>query len=143
VKQGDFRSGPSTEWGSGSHSSFGAGIGFEELSEAGAEFAVEDGAANLEQEISTAPGPTHLLGFGHTAVDQEVGGCFGRRGANPQTGAMTFSVVDQPSALIGEIAVDLASSSCWAGAESWTSLMANRDAAGYAACSMPQTSCHA
>ena len=32
--------GPSTEWGSGSHSRFGAGIGFEELSEAGAEFAV-------------------------------------------------------------------------------------------------------
>jgi hypothetical protein len=40
------------DWGSGSHSRFGAGIGFEELSEA--EFTVEDGAANLEQEISAA-----------------------------------------------------------------------------------------
>src|SRR3954466_1391936 len=98
---------PSMEWGSGSHSRFGAGIGFEELSEAGAEFAVEDGAADLEQEISTASGPAHLLGFGHAAVDQEVGGCFGRRGADPQTGAMTLGVVDQPSTLAGQIAVDL------------------------------------
>src|SRR5512132_2034515 len=32
-----------------------------------------------------------------------------------------------------------ASSSCWAGAEDWTSLPANRGAVGYAACSMPQT----
>src|SRR6187455_2138208 len=34
-------------------------------------------------------------------------------------------------------------STCWAGAESWTSLPANRGAAGYAACLMPQMSCHA
>ena len=36
-----------------------------------------------------------------------------------------------------------ASSTCWAGAESWTSLTENRAGAGYAACLMPQTSCHA
>ena len=36
-----------------------------------------------------------------------------------------------------------ASSSCWAGAEGWASLTANRAGAGYAACLMPQTSCHA
>ena len=103
-----FLAGPSTEWGSGSDSRLGAGIGFEELSEAGAEFAVEDGAANLEQEIGAAAGPSHLLGFVHAAVDQEVGGAFGERRADPQTGTMAFSIVDQPSALAGQIAVDLA-----------------------------------
>jgi class 3 adenylate cyclase len=36
-----------------------------------------------------------------------------------------------------------ASSTCWARAEGWTSLPANRGAVGYAACLMPQTSCHA
>ena len=34
-------------------------------------------------------------------------------------------------------------STCWERAESWTSLPANRGAAGYAACLIPQTSCHA
>ena len=43
------------DWGSSSHSHFGAGIDFEELSEAGAELAVEDGAADLEQEIGAPP----------------------------------------------------------------------------------------
>jgi len=100
--------GPSREWGSGSHSRFGAGIGFEELSEAGAEFAVEDGAADLEQEISTASGPAHLLLLVHASVDQEVGSTFDDRGADPQAGAMTLGVVDQPSTLAGQIAVDLA-----------------------------------
>src|SRR3954469_8159520 len=52
-------SGPSTEWGSSSHSHFGPGTGFEELSEAGAEFTVEDGA--LEQEIGPASRPAHVL----------------------------------------------------------------------------------
>ena len=36
-----------------------------------------------------------------------------------------------------------ASSSCWAGAEGWTRLTANRSGAGYAASWMPPTSCHA
>jgi hypothetical protein len=36
-----------------------------------------------------------------------------------------------------------APSSCWARAESWTRLTANRAGSGYAACVMPQTSCHA
>src|SRR3954464_5852723 len=86
---------PSMEWGSGSHSRFGAGLGFEELAEAGAEFAVEDGA--LEQEISTASRPSHLLRLVQAAVDQEVGRCFGQGGADLQTGAMAFGTVDQPS----------------------------------------------
>jgi hypothetical protein len=40
----------------------------EHLAEAGPELAVEAGAANLEQEIGTAAGPAHLLGFGHLDV---------------------------------------------------------------------------
>ena len=98
------------DWGSGSDSRFGAEIflSFEKLSEAGAELAVEDGAADLEQEIGAAAGPPHLLGFVHAAVDQEVGGAFGDRRADPQTGAMAFGIVDQPGTLTGEIAVDLA-----------------------------------
>src|SRR5690349_24832491 len=83
------------DWGSGSDSRFGAEIdmSFEELAEAGIERAVEDGAADLEPEVSTAAGPSHRLRFVHALIDQEVGRCFGQRGADPQAGAMTFSVV--------------------------------------------------
>jgi hypothetical protein len=49
-----------------------------------------------------------LLGFGHAAVDQEVGGAFGERGTDPQTSTMTLGIVDQPGTLAGQIAVDLA-----------------------------------
>ena len=56
-----MKMGLSTEWGSSSHSHFGPGTGFEELSEAGAEFTVEDGAADLEQEIGPASRPAHVL----------------------------------------------------------------------------------
>ncbi len=61
------------------HGHIGNGIdfGFEELSEGGAELAVEDGATDLEQEIGAPAGPAHLLGFVHAAVDQEVGSAFG------------------------------------------------------------------
>ena len=59
----------------------------------------------MEQEIGAAAGLSHLLGFGHAAVDQEVGRTFGQRGADPQTGTMAFGIVDQPSALAGEITV--------------------------------------
>ena len=65
-------------------------------------------AAQLEQEIGAAAGPSHLLGFVHAAVDQEVGRTFGDRSADPQTGTMAFGIVDQPGALAGQIAVDLA-----------------------------------
>src|SRR5690242_12001513 len=102
--------GLSRHWGSGRYGQAGGGIGFriEELAEPGAELAVDDGAADLEQEIGAAAGPAHLLLLVHAAVDQEVGGAFGDRGADPLTGAMTLGIVDQPSALAGEIAVDLA-----------------------------------
>ena len=81
----------------------------EQLSEAGTELAVEDGTADLEQEIGAVAGPAHLLRFVHAAVDQEVGGAFGQRGADAEPGTMAFGVVDQPSALAGQIAVDLES----------------------------------
>jgi len=98
------------DWGSSSHSCFATGIGlsFEELSEGGAELAVDDGATDLEQEIGAPAGPSHLLGFVHAAVAQEVGGPFCYRSADPQTGTMAFGIVDQPGALAGQIAVDLA-----------------------------------
>ena len=64
---------------------------------AGSERAVE--ARALEQEIGAAAGVSHLLGFVHAAVDQEVGGAFRDRSADPQTGMMAFGIVDQPSAL--------------------------------------------
>ena len=48
--------GPSKDWGSSSHGHIGNGIdfSFEELSEGGAELAVEGGATDLEQEIGAA-----------------------------------------------------------------------------------------
>ena len=79
-----------------------------QLAEAGTELAVEAGATDVEQEIGAAAGPSHLLRFVHAAVDQEVGGAFGEQCADPQTGTMAFGIVDQPSALAGQIAVDLA-----------------------------------
>jgi hypothetical protein len=77
--------GPSRSWGSGSQNQVGERIGFgiEQLSEAGSERAVEGGAAELEQEIGAPAGPPHLLGFVHAAVDQEVGGPFRDRRADP------------------------------------------------------------
>ena len=56
-------SGLSRSWGSGSQNQVGERIGFgiEQLSEAGTELAVQDSAADLEQEVSTTTGPPHLL----------------------------------------------------------------------------------
>jgi hypothetical protein len=68
-----FSGGLPSDWGSGID-------GLEQLSEAGTELAVEAGATDLEQEIGAAARPSHLLGFGHAAVDQEVGGAFGEHG---------------------------------------------------------------
>src|SRR5688572_9944308 len=81
-------------WGSGNHSRLGVGTGFEEVTVAGAELAVEDGAADLEQEIGAASGPSHLLRLVRAAVDQEVGRGFGQGGADPQAGAMALGIVD-------------------------------------------------
>lgn len=39
-------------------------------------------------------------------LTRTLAGAFGQRGADAQTGAMAFGIVDQPSALVGQIAVD-------------------------------------
>jgi hypothetical protein len=57
--------GPSSEWGSGSYSQVGGGIGIEQLSGPEAELAVEEGAADLEQEIGTTAKPSHPLRLVH------------------------------------------------------------------------------
>ena len=46
--------------GVGNYSQVGGGIGIEQMSGPEAELAVEDGAADLEQEIGTAARPSHL-----------------------------------------------------------------------------------
>jgi hypothetical protein len=52
------------------------------LSEAGAERPIIDGAANLEQKARPSPRPAHLLRFVHPAVPQKIGGPFRDRGIN-------------------------------------------------------------
>ena len=79
--------------------------GLESLSEAGAERAIIDGAANLKQKIRPSPRPAHLLRFVHPAVHQKIGRPFGDRGADPQSGTVPLGVVDQPVALSGEITI--------------------------------------
>src|SRR6187431_2835412 len=87
--------------GSGSHRQVGhrIGVSFENLTGPRTKLTIDDSATNLEQEVSAAAGPSHLLGFVHATVDQEVGGAFGDRRADPQTGTVAFSIVDQPNAL--------------------------------------------
>ena len=38
--------------------------------------AIVDGTADLSSRLVTAAGPTHLLRFVHSSVDQEIGGAF-------------------------------------------------------------------
>src|SRR4051794_1201931 len=98
---------PSRSWGSGCDGRWRVRVvgGLEALPEAGAERAVVDGAADLEQPVGAAPGPAHLLRFGHPAVHQEVGRALGQRRADPQPGPVPLAVVDQPVALADEVAV--------------------------------------
>src|SRR4051812_34472652 len=82
------------DWGSGCGGDFGERVvrSEEALPEAGAERAVVDGAADLEQPIGTAPRPAHLLRFVHATIDEEVGRSLGQRRANPQPGPVPFAV---------------------------------------------------
>src|SRR5215218_11161498 len=75
------------------------------MAEAGAERAVVDGAANLEQQVGAAPGPAHLLRLGHAPVDQEVGSALGERRPDPQAGTPSYGIVDQIGALAAQVAV--------------------------------------
>src|SRR3954454_5948749 len=95
------------DWGSGCGGDCGERVvrGEEALPEAGAEHAVVDGAANLEQPIGATPRPAHLLRFVHATIDEEVGRPLGQRCANPQPGPVPFAIVDQPVALPDEVAV--------------------------------------
>src|SRR4051794_5308319 len=79
--------------------------GLEALPEAGAERAIVDGAADLQQPIGAAPRPAHLLRFAHPAVHQEVGRALGQRRTDPLSGSVPFAVVHQPIALADEIVV--------------------------------------
>ncbi len=67
--------------------------------------AIVDGAADLQQEVGAPSCPSHLLGFIHSPVDEEIRGRFGERCSGTQAGAVTFGVIDQPVALTGKIAV--------------------------------------
>src|SRR6478752_3962644 len=98
---GAHRAGLPRDWGSGCGGEFRERVvrGEEALPEAGAERAVVDGAADLEQPIGTAPRPAHLLRFVHATIDQKIGRALGQRRANPQPGPVPFAVVDQPLAL--------------------------------------------
>src|SRR3984885_15702296 len=60
---------------------------------------VVDRATNLEQQIGAFSRPSHLLGFVHAPVDQEVCCAFGDRRPDPLTGPESFGVVDQPCGL--------------------------------------------
>src|SRR6476620_2367571 len=93
--------GPSQSWGSGSHRHWRVWVvdRQEFLPETGAERAVVEGAADLEQQIGPAPGPAHLLRLGHAAVHQEVGRALGQRRADPLPGPVPFGVIDQMGAL--------------------------------------------
>src|SRR3954454_11546224 len=93
--------GPSQSWGSGGHYHWRVWVvdRQEFLPETGAERAVVEGAADLEQQIGPAPGPAHLLRLGHAAVDQEVGRALGQRRADPLPGPVPFGVIDQMGAL--------------------------------------------
>src|SRR3954462_7810351 len=93
--------GLSRDWGSGCGGDFGERVvcGAEALPEAGAERAVVDGAADLEQPIGTVPRPAHLLRFVHATIDEEVGRSLSQCRANPLPGPVPFAVVDQMGAL--------------------------------------------
>lgn len=75
------------------------------LPEAGAERAVVKGAADLEQQVGPAPGPSHLLRLRHAPFDQEVGCALRQRGPDPQAGPVPLGVVDQMGALAAQVAI--------------------------------------
>src|SRR3954469_11572680 len=94
-------------WGSsgGSQGRVGVVRWREPLPEGGAEGAVVDSAADLQQEIGTPSGPAHLLRFVHSTVHQEVGRPLGDGSPDPQAGTVTLGVVDRPVGLTDQIAV--------------------------------------
>src|SRR4051794_31203607 len=107
IRGSDGYMGLPQDWGSGGDGRWRVRVvgGPEALPEAGAERAVVDGAADLEQPVGAAPGPAHLLRFGHPAVHQEVGRALGQGRAAPLPRPVSLGIVDQPVALAGEVVV--------------------------------------
>src|SRR3954468_4080703 len=123
--------GPSQSWGSGGHRHWRVWVvGRQEfLPETGAERAVVEGAADLEQQIGPAPGPAPLLRLGHAAVHQEVGRALGQRRADPLPGPVPFDVIDQMGALGAQVAVHRVPLRWLTAGEPWpTSLRSGRKA---------------
>src|SRR3954453_12298119 len=67
--------GLSRSWGSGCDGCWRVPVagGLETLPETGAERAVVNSTADLEQPVGAVSGPTHLLRFVHPAVHEEIG----------------------------------------------------------------------
>jgi hypothetical protein len=76
------------------------------VAEPGAECAVVDRAANLQEQIGTSSRPAHLLRLVHSPVDEEIRGTFGNRRSNTQARTIAFGVVHEPGTLAGEVVVD-------------------------------------
>src|SRR6202161_4960099 len=72
-----------------------------------AERSIVDRAADLEQEIGTSSGPAHLLRLVHSSIDEKVCGSLGDRSSDAQLGTLWLGVVDEPTTLTSEIAVDV------------------------------------
>ena len=78
-----------------------------EVAEPRPEHAVVDGTANLEQKVGNSSRPSHLLRLVHASIDEEVRSPFGHRSSDPQAGAISVGVIEEPVALALEITVDL------------------------------------
>jgi molybdate transport repressor ModE-like protein len=100
-------------------------------------------------EAGTLTGAARRLEVDHSTAFRRLGAVERRLGAHlferARDGYTPTPAGEAALAAATRILEDLgeASSSCWARAESWVRLPVNRGAAGYAACGMPQTSCHA
>src|SRR3984885_11405840 len=77
------------------------------VAQPGAERSIVDRAADLEQEIGTCSGPAHLLRLVHSSIDEKVCGSLGDRSSDAQLGTVSLGVVDEPTTLTSEIAVDV------------------------------------
>ncbi|HTW70573.1 MAG TPA: hypothetical protein VME47_11845, partial [Acetobacteraceae bacterium] len=77
--------------------------GFEPLTEAGTKCPVVNCATDLQHQIGTSPGPTHLLRLVHSAIDQEIRRTLRHRSPDAHAGAVSSGVVDKPGALAAEI----------------------------------------
>src|SRR5208283_2731198 len=78
-----------------------------QVAESRAERTVVDRTPNLQQQVGASSRPSHLLRLVHPPVDQEVSGTFSHRRSDAQACTVSFSIIDEPSALAAEIVIDL------------------------------------